>query len=439
VFATVAVFILQSFTAATGILGRQGLAEAIRTTQGGPVFSIAARVLVVLGLWIGCASFELGNLVGAASGLANVVGGAIPIHWYVLGLAVSAGVMLLLDIRVLIRVLSVKVAFMGVLFFIAACVTPIDWSAAVSGMVVPSFPKDSILKVAALIGTTVVTYNLFLHASTTREFWQHESDARRAWFQELKGMAIFIPLGGVVSLAIMLCGASLSHSDAYVTNGLEQMRAQLVQQQLSMANQSAAPSPAAVQRIKDMTAQLELMLHQQARGEAADLDGFMAQHAGFIPKKPNHKVGQFAELLEPVAGPSARYLFGLGLLAAGLTSAITAPLAAAAGISELFSWQKNGTRFKLVWLSVLLTAVLFSQSKAVWPETSWSPLNMIIAAQAANGLLLPLIAAFMLYLAARQKSLSLPRWYTALGALVTIVCAGVGFKTLLWVWGQLPF
>ena len=179
------------------------------------------------------------------------------------------------------------------------------------------------------------------------------------------------------------------------------------------------------------------MLDQQRRGDEPDLDGFMAQHADFIPARPKLKVGQFAELIEPVAGRSAKYLFGLGLLAAGLTSAITAPLAAAAGISELFSWEKNGTRFKLVWLSVLLTAVLFSLSKAVWPETSWSPLNMIIAAQAANGLLLPLIAAFMLYLAARQKSLRLPKWYAALGALVTVVCAGVGFKTLLWVWEQL--
>lgn len=437
VFATAAVFILQSFTAATGILARQGLAEAIRTTQGGPLFSIAARVLVVLGLWIGCASFELGNLVGAASGLANVVGGDIPMHWYVLGLAVSAGIMLLLDIRVLIRVLSVMVALMGVLFLIAACVTPIDWSAAMSGMLVPSIPEDSILKVAALIGTTVVTYNLFLHASTTREFWQREPDTRRAWFQELKGMAIFIPLGGAVSLAIMLCGASLSNSDAYVTSGMQQMRAQLMQQQLDQANQSTDPSPATVQRLKDMTAQLDQMLDRQARGDKPDLDGFLAQHADFIPKKPKLKVGQFAELIEPVAGRSAKYLFGLGLLAAGLTSAITAPLAAAAGISELFSWEKNGTRFKLVWLSVLLTAVLFSLSKAMWPETSWSPLNMIIAAQAANGLLLPLIAAFMLYLAARQKSLRLPKWYAALGALVTVVCAGVGFKTLLWVWEQL--
>ena len=440
VFATAAVFILQSFTAATGILAKQGLAEAIRTTQGGPLFSIAARVLVVLGLWIGCASFELGNLVGAASGLANVVGGDTPMHWYVLGLAISAGIMLLLDIRVLIRVLSIMVALMGVLFLIAACVTPINWSAAVSGMLVPAIPTDSILKVAALIGTTVVTYNLFLHASTTREFWQQEADTRRAWFQELRGMAIFIPLGGAVSLAIMLCGASLSKSDAYVTSGMQQVRAQLVQQQSELARQSAGDteaSPATVQQLKDMTAQLDQMLEQQRRGDEPDLNGFQEQYAGLIPKKPKLQVGQFAELIEPVAGRSAKYLFGLGLLAAGLTSAITAPLAAAAGISELFSWEKNGTRFKLVWLSVLLTAVLFSLSKAVWPETSWSPLNMIIAAQAANGLLLPLIAAFMLYLAARQKSLRLPKWYAALGLLVTVVCAGVGFKTLLWVWEQL--
>ena len=40
-------------------------------------------------------------------------------------------------------------------------------------------------------------------------------------------------------------------------------------------------------------------------------------------------VGEMARQLEPLLGPQARWLFGLGLFAAGLTSAITAPLAAA--------------------------------------------------------------------------------------------------------------
>ena len=354
-FATAAVFVLQSFTASTGILARQGLGEALRNANAGPAFSVFARILVVLGLWIGCASFELGNLSGAAAGLANVVGADIQLKWFVLGLAIVAGFLLLLEVRFLIKLLSALVALMGVLFLLAVFCTRVDWSAAMQGLFVPSVPDGSILTVIALIGTTVVTYNLFLHASTTRDFWQSNPDARSSWKQELKGMAIFVPLGGLVSLAILFCGAALFGSDADF-------------------------------------------------------------------KKP----GEFAGLLEPVAGSAARYLFGIGLLAAGLTSAITAPLAAAAGISELFDWKPNGPQFRLVWLSVLVTGVAFGLG-------GWSPLNVIIAAQAANGLLLPLVAGFMLYLAVRQDAVQLPKWYVGLGVAITLVCAGLGVKTLFWV------
>jgi len=48
------------------------------------------------------------------------------------------------------------------------------------------------------------------------------------------------------------------------------------------------------------------------------------------------------------------------LLSAGLTSAITAPLAVASGISELFNWPREAheNRYRLLWASVLLTGVL---------------------------------------------------------------------------------
>ena len=37
------------------------------------------------------------------------------------------------------------------------------------GIFVPSFPENSILTIVGLIGTTVVPYNLFLHASLVKE------------------------------------------------------------------------------------------------------------------------------------------------------------------------------------------------------------------------------------------------------------------------------
>ena len=52
-------------------------------------------------------------------------------------------------------------------------------------------------------------------------------------------------------------------------------------------------------------------------------------------------------------GPFARSFFGLGLFVAGLTSAITAPLAAAYATSGALGWEHDLTslRFRSVWVS----------------------------------------------------------------------------------------
>lgn len=143
-------------------------------------------------------------------------------------------------------------------------------------------------------------------------------------------------------------------------------------------------------------------------------------------------VAAIAPVIRPAAGPFAEILFGVGLFAAGITSAVTAPLAAACGVREIFGWPDDTKHpgFRVVWISVLLTGMVFAL-------VGRNPLEIIIAAQAANGLLLPFIAVFVLFLAVRQKTITLPHWYLGLGILVTLICAGLGGRTLIWVWGQL--
>jgi NRAMP (natural resistance-associated macrophage protein)-like metal ion transporter len=359
VFATITTFVLQSFTAGTGILARRGLGEAIRAELAGSRARIGATALVVLGLWIGCASFELGNLLGAASGITALLDTTLDDRWLVALLSGMAAVILLLDLRILIRVFAVLVIGMSLLFVAGLLLAPVDWSAALGGLAVPSVPDGGgLLRIVALIGTTVVTYNLFLHPSAAKQYWADTDDREAAWRGELRGMALFLPIGGVVSFAILAAGATLHGSGS----------------------------------------------------EVGDVEAF-------------------AVLLEPVAGEFARICFGLGLFAAGLTSSLTAPLAAASGICEVFGWDATPTSrpYRAVWGSVLAAGFLFGLA-------GWSPLPAIVAAQAANGLLLPLIAAFMLYLTLRQSVVQLPTWYTALGGLVILVCAGLGARTLWWVW-----
>ncbi|UCF05309.1 MAG: divalent metal cation transporter [bacterium] len=94
-------------------------------------------------------------------------------------------------------------------------------------------------------------------------------------------------------------------------------------------------------------------------------------------------------------GGWAGTFFALGLFAAGFSSAITAPLAAAVTARGLFGtgednrWHERSYRYRCVWLVVLATGVVFGL-------TGVRPIPAIILAQALNGILLPFVAIFLL-------------------------------------------
>lgn len=102
-----------------------------------------------------------------------------------------------------------------------------------------------------------------------------------------------------------------------------------------------------------------------------------------------------AALLEGRHGPWASDAFALGLFGAGLSSAVTAPLAAALTARGLFSrkgdprWEPQGWYFRGVWIGVLGVGTCFGLADV-------RPVAAIILAQAFNGLLLPLVAIFLL-------------------------------------------
>ena len=107
-----------------------------------------------------------------------------------------------------------------------------------------------------------------------------------------------------------------------------------------------------------------------------------------------------AVTLEKLAGSNGRLLLGIGLFAAGLTSAITAPFAAAITAQALFGekkWANNTSNFRMVWLGVLIFGGIFGFSQV-------KPITVIIAAQALNGFLLPIIT-FLLVMIVNDKQL----------------------------------
>ncbi len=79
---------------------------------------------------------------------------------------------------------------------------------------------------------------------------------------------------------------------------MENLREQVMQQHLDqMAEGINDMSPADMQRVKDMLAELNQMLEQRAAGDEPDFDGFMERFGDFFPENPQ----TFDELLEIMA------------------------------------------------------------------------------------------------------------------------------------------
>jgi Mn2+/Fe2+ NRAMP family transporter len=139
-------------------------------------------------------------------------------------------------------------------------------------------------------------------------------------------------------------------------------------------------------------------------------------------------------VLERRLGPGASWLFAVGLFAAGLSSAVTAPLAAAVTARGLLGaesdprWGERSARFRSVWGAVLLVGVGFGLADV-------QPVPAIVVAQALNGILLPVVAIYLL-LAVNDRRLLGDRLNGALAntMLVAVVLAtfALGLRNVAW-------
>jgi manganese transport protein len=323
VLSIIATIVLQEMSARLGIVSQKGLSEIIRTEIKSPLLKGLSIILILSAIVIGNAAYEAGNISGGVLGLEAVLGhfslelGLFSLNYFSLAIGLVAFVILYIgNYKVLERALVSLVILMSIAFMVTAIMTKPNLINVFKGVLVPKFPQDSILTIIGLIGTTVVPYNLFLHASLVKEKWSKKSDLKYA----RKDTIVAVFLGGIVSMCIII-------------------------------------SAAAVQTIEV--------------NNAADL----------------------AKGLEPLFGSFSKYFLAIGLFAAGITSAITAPLAAAFVATGCLGWstKMNSKRFKMVWMLILVVGVLSSSSGI-------KSIEIIKFAQVANGILLPVIAGFLIWI-----------------------------------------
>ena len=360
-FSIAATVILQEMTGRLGIITRKGFGEAIREQLTNPIIKLTGIILVFSAIVIGNIAYEGGNISGAVLGWeeffvgldVTINGLTVRLTSLVIGI-IAFWLLFSGNFKRIVNVMTVLVGLMSIVFVTTAVVIQPDIGAILNGLFIPQASPDEFLTVIALIGTTVVPYNLFLHASTVQERYSH--------FSQLSDMrvenAVGIILGGIISMCVVITSAA-----------------------------AADGSLAEVQSAADMARQLE-----------------------------------------PLLGSWAKTFMGVGLFAAGITSAVTAPLAAAYAAKGLLGWNDSlkDTKFRVVWMLVLLAGVFFS-------ATSFDSVQLIEFAQVANGITLPVIAVFLLYIMNKPMLMGTNRNTTrqnVLGIVVIIVTLLVGFRSL---------
>lgn len=365
-FSVFATIVLQEMAARLGIVTGNGLSQSLKQTIPNPALRMLTVGLVLLAIFVGNAAYQTGNILGAASGVMTLKSGdpesnsdddSTPptgelqksnlkdvttapytsrqnVVVFVIGV-LALGVIWIGRFDVLQWVLTGLVAIMSILFVIAALRSNPDWSQVAKGFI-PSVPSGSDWIVIGLIGTTVVPYNLFLHASAAAQKWKKETDldgeslGKAAMASAIRNSRIdtilSVLIGGVVTCAILITASAAFHG--------------------------------------------------------GDIDGLLT------PK-------DVAIQLKPALGSWAKTIFALGLLAAGLTSAITAPIAAGYAAAGCFGWpgKLSDWRLKIAASLIVVFGVVFAI------QFGKSPTETIVLAQVANGLLLPVIAIGLLVMA----------------------------------------
>lgn len=350
-FATVATIVLQEMSARLGLVTGAGLGQALRNVAGpkwlGPALAILAAVAVIGG----AAAYEAGNLTGAGMGLESVTGLPLKV-WVGIGFVLAGLLLSTGRYRLVERVLAGCVAIMGIVFLATALLVVPHVGELLRGTLIPVIPSGGERYALALIGTTIVPYNLFLHAAAVNERFSGTGDLRTVRLD----LVLAIGLGGLVSAAVVVTA-------------------------------SAALGGAEVRSASDMAGQLE-----------------------------------------PLLGPWASHAFAAGYAAAGISSAITAPLAGAYALLDILGRSRDVTTApaRAVWIGCLATG-------AVVAILGTRPVPLILLAQIVNGLVLPIVAVVLLIAMNDRSRLGNAvngRSGNLAGIVVVLLCALLGARTI---------
>jgi manganese transport protein len=301
-FATLACIVLQELSARITIVSGQTFGQAIVHKFGSKAGG-RLQWLVAIPVLLGCAAYEAGNILGAVSGMSLLFPETAKVA--TLFITVMAGMILWKGgSRLISLVMTILVGLMGIAFLVLALQADYTLTELFKAIITPVIPNEGEWLVLALVGTTIVPYNIFIGSAISK--------GSTVPLMRL-GLTISVIIGGLITAWILIAGS--------ITG-----------------NFSSFP--------------------------------------------------ELATSLHTKMGPVGVWALGVGLFAAGFSSAITSPYAASLIAATVLGSDSKRT-INGVWLSVLLIGFLFGISGV-------RPIPVILTVQALNGFVLPLLVYYLI-------------------------------------------
>lgn len=353
IFSVIAVIVMQEMAARLGIVTQNGLAEElVKELSDRPPLKWAMIILVASAIVLGGVAYMGGDLTGTAIGISSLTG--IPSN--IVAPIWGIGVLILINIgdavKTLEKLLSVCVSVMAIVFVVTMIIVKPDLGELLMGAV-PNVPQNAIMTCVAMIGTTVVPYNMFIHATSARKTWHNPEELPLARFD----VTISMIIGGIITGAVMITAGTV-------------MRGMTVSSAADMAVQ-----------------------------------------------------------LEPLLGSFSKPFLSIGLISAGVFSAVVTPLGVSYVLAGLFKWKMDKTdkRFFATNIIVVVIGIIVS-------ATGYNPISIIMMAQAVNGIFLPIIVIALVFITSRTRVLgqyknSLLR--NLLGGCVAIISLVIGISSVM--------
>lgn len=353
IFSVIAVSVMQEMSSRLGIVTQNGLAEAlVKETSDRPALKWVMIALVASSITLGGVAYMGGDLTGTAIGISTITGIPSNIIAPIWGICVLILINIGDAIKSLEKLLSICVSIMAIVFVVSMIVAKPDLGELFRG-VIPSVPTGSTMTCVALIGTTVVPYNMFIHATSAHKTWKNTDDLPLSKFGTIASMII----GGLITGAVLITAGT--------------------------------------------------MMRGLAVNSAADM----------------------AVQLEPLLGGFSKPFLSMGLIAAGVSSAVVTPLGVSYVLAGLFGWKMEKSDKRFFWTNILV--LLFGIFVAA---TGFNPITIIMMAQAINGIFLPIIVVAVVYITSRKRVMGEfcnTKLQIMIGSLVGVISLIIGISSVM--------